>query len=576
MLKTVFKLQTPLSYRFTAILGNRKFKSFDKEEPRKSLRSSSSLAVYPKECNLCSKFRVQHNRQKVVPYKIVTKDAQNSIKAAAKTKNNQLHAEIESLDLIAKEFKVHAHCYKSFTRGFEKNSIQTSNIDLTPSIPKTSAYDNGNFDGVVQHVIDKIIKTGKWVSMKTLHEIYGLSIEDTRYRWKLKQKLIKHFNDKIVFLTYDHNKPEVVASKDFMEVNDTNKIFTIKHAAKLIKEEIIYKFKDVKTTWPPSSDSLMKDGHDPPDIVYEFLKELTQGSDRVIKSLAQDFVFSVTKGKVLQQKHLNLGLGLHNLSGSKKIVDIVNGFGHCIPYKLVCEIEAGQADIALQSLNKTSILPLKPAGPDASVFTHFWVDNFDVKVEKTTGGGSINTTHLMAFQEKSSESCINELSITIPRKKVRKLFYEDTNIISKPVNKKAEPSIAELSIIEERDSSNVNFCKKLLLWKYARKSNNFDQRIPTFKGWATAFRSTDTLTKTDATYLPPITSKVTDFHTIHKYLTYLQGLARSVNIPYVNVTLDVGAAINAYKTVWSYPETYKNVFIHLGCFHFMKENFQVI
>ena len=44
---------------------------------------------------------------------------------------------------------------------------------------------------------------------------------------------------------------------------------------------------------------------------------------------------------------------------------------------------------------------------------------------------------------------------------------------------------------------------------------------------------------------------------------------------YCNVTLDVGATINAFKTVWHYPEKFKNVVIHLGDFHFMKENFQV-
>ena len=28
-------------------------------------------------------------------------------------------------------------------------------------------------------------------------------------------------------------------------------------------------------------------------------------------------------------------------------------------------------------------------------------------------------------------------------------------------------------------------------------------------------------------------------------------------MPYVNVVLDVGAAINALRTVWNYPEEYK-------------------
>ena len=44
-------------------------------------------------------------------------------------------------------------------------------------------------------------------------------------------------------------------------------------------------------------------------------------------------------------------------------------------------------------------------------------------------------------------------------------------------------------------------------------------------------------------------------------------------MPYVNITLDVGATINAYKFLWSKEEYFQNVVIHPGDFHFMKENF---
>ena len=52
-------------------------------------------------------------------------------------------------------------------------------------------------------------------------------------------------------------------------------------------------------------------------------------------------------------------------------------------------------------------------------------------------------------------------------------------------------------------------------------------------------------------------------------------MAASVKMPYVNVTVDVGAAINAYKTIWYLPNQYHNIVIHLGSFHFLKENFKV-
>ena len=52
-------------------------------------------------------------------------------------------------------------------------------------------------------------------------------------------------------------------------------------------------------------------------------------------------------------------------------------------------------------------------------------------------------------------------------------------------------------------------------------------------------------------------------------------MAASVNMPYDNVFLEVGAAINAYKTIWSLPNQYHNIVIPLGSFHFLKENFLV-
>ena len=36
----------------------------------------------------------------------------------------------------------------------------------------------------------------------------------------------------------------------------------------------------------------------------------------------------------------------------------------------------------------------------------------------------------------------------------------------------------------------------------------------------------------------------------------------------------MGAAIKAFKVLWNRKEEFKNVVIHLGDFHFMKENFQ--
>ena len=89
-----------------------------------------------------------------------------------------------------------------------------------------------------------------------------------------------------------------------------------------------------------------------------------------------------------------------------------------------------------------------------------------------------------------------------------------------------------------------------MLWVILRKQNAFDQLIPIYSRWKslTGRKGVGTaVIKRTECYLPLITSKVTDYQAIHKYMEYLQTLASEAGMPYVNITLDVGAVINAYK-----------------------------
>ena len=117
------------------------------------------------------------------------------------------------------------------------------------------------------------------------------------------------------------------------------------------------------------------------------------------------------------------------------------------------------------------------------------------------------------------------------------------------------------------------------MWSCLRKWNSHDQTVPNFTGWLLKVREkrfqNERSIKTLETYLPPILTKVTEFASIQKYMQYLQSLAASVNMPYTNITLDIGAAINAFKFVWNDIDAYSDIVIHLGSFHFIKENFQV-
>ena len=136
--------------------------------------------------------------------------------------------------------------------------------------------------------------------------------------------------------------------------------------------------------------------------------------------ISQDIVFIYCQEKVLQPKHLLLVLGFHNLTGSHKIIDIVNKVGHCINYNTVCDTEPAQAELVQEEAATSSILPLQPKDHQL-VYTHFWVDHFDIKVDNQVGGRSINTTYLMAFQDSSQGIYVKGNTISRVEKKLQNI-----------------------------------------------------------------------------------------------------------------------------------------------------------
>ena len=230
-------------------------------------------------------------------------------------------------------------------------------------------------------------------------------------------------------------------------------------------------------------------------------------------------------------------------------------------------MKPSQAEIVQEEASSKFVLPFHPNAAE-SIQDHFWVDNFDIKVDKEVGVRSIHTTHLMAFQNVDESEVQKATRNSIPKPKNRKIFIEDINIGSISVDRKKNPPT---NFRERSDlSDNSFFSKRFLLWTILRYQSSCDQHVSIFKGWNLQQRMEQdkSLIKTTKNYLPPINSKVTKFKTIYKYLQYLQGLASKMSMSYVHVSMDVGAVINVYLMMWNNSELFQKVILHLGGFHF--------
>ena len=102
-------------------------------------------------------------------------------------------------------------------------------------------------------------------------------------------------------------------------------------------------------------------------------------------------------------------------------MEITNYLGHCISYRLTSNIETGLAQSAQLQATQSSVLPVKPSSEGETVTTVFCLDNFNVNVESATGGGAINTTHMVAFQEETEHASLLYTHTNVERTKSRRL-----------------------------------------------------------------------------------------------------------------------------------------------------------
>lgn len=134
---------------------------------------------------------------------------------------------------------------------------------------------------------------------------------------------------------------------------------------------------------PGQKPNLGDDELKPPDSLTFFKSILkpsgdcTANTNRIVACISQVIVFNVLGWITALQKHFPLGLGLHCLVGSRKVIDILHRFGHCVNHNYMCYILRWSCT---KECKGGFHLTIQSKCPNKTIFTHFWVDNFGVVV----------------------------------------------------------------------------------------------------------------------------------------------------------------------------------------------------
>ena len=148
----------------------------------------------------------------------------------------------------------------------------------------------------------------------------------------------------------------------------------------------------------PSQHWLLSAERKPPTFLKEFLSIVISGKSqqhnscktaRLVDSEAQDICYAATHGEWVMQKHLLLSMTVSYLSGSTKLITILNRIW---PLSVMHRNSGTRnSNVQLNFSKRFSTSPNISLQNNSVI--HFCWDNFDLNEETLSGIGTIHPTH---------------------------------------------------------------------------------------------------------------------------------------------------------------------------------------
>lgn len=322
----------------------------------------------------------------------------------------------------------------------------------------------------------------------------------------------------------------------------------------------------------PLSPEVLATGHDEtlPQLL-EFLTvllcggkgDLTEKREHRVQSVADDIIFITTRGRTKPAKQLCLGLAMKSLTGSRRVVEILNRLGHSVSYHLVEEYETELANVIQ---DKGQLLPdglVQAPG----LCTAVAFDNYDEICETLSGAGTLHDTvgicyqNLSGLNETVRDAEYNTHQDTIRPRFNRSFTFQQRSL--EPYRKKPRmsqfvydvacvPRPHDLTLLEYRDN----------LWMMCMESHP----TPMWTGW-NAKITVDVLPRQRVLYLENITLPLTRTDVVLETMKIAQKIADECREEYMLVHYDLAIARPALQIQAAEAPRFDNLFIAFGPFH---------
>lgn len=537
---------------------------------------TTSSGVFPRVCLFCNCATKSLGRDKgkepLGGCEMIS--VADSIKEAAKIVNDyKLLAKIADLDLIAKEVKYHHSCKNKYLKQAQRENVPKSEEHNA----KTHSHESA-FKQLEQYIQETLINCPGAEQLKSLHHMYlqHLPTEDSTYSAQsLEAKILKRFPS--LQSTKNSNKQGSVVFSDSLSPDDAICLAfydgtKIKETALYLRSLILHMVNSQHSLSSPlTAESVATgEGETPPQLL-EFLNIVFSGSDkstehveRQVQSVAEDVVFITTRGRIKPAKHLCLGFGMKSITGSRRVIEILNRLGHSISYHVV---ESLETELATVISEKNQALP-NGLYPKSGLCTGIAWDNYDENCETLSGAGTLHDTVGICYQNEING--VNEQydldgqeTLTEPTRPKPKRSFSSKEVNLEPYRKKPKlgtftyetkiaPRPLELARLECRD----------ILWMMALSMGP----TPMWTGWNSLITE-DKLPKQKVLYMENITLPPTRLDVVLETMKVSQQVANECGEDFMVVHYDLAIAKPALQIQAVESPRFDNLFIAFGPFH---------
>lgn len=297
-----------------------------------------------------------------------------------------------------------------------------------------------------------------------------------------------------------------------------------------------------------------------------------------IESICNSIIFSATNGAVKPSSCLSLGLVTKSITGSRRMIEILNRLGHSISYTSVEEIKT---ELAYGGAAAYKVLP-NGLVASPTLRTQVAFDNFDRFVETSNGKDTLHDTVGIVYQNVAP-------NIDMENRMIADLTRDDGAIgqgrrkylssFESFVPEYVKQSKALPMMVGIRDEIPRNWQTSINLnhmWMFSHVlsiDRNIDE-VYRWSGW-NAQRTVDVNPMHNIAYLPNLNMSPTADAVVCKTLETALSIAEECGQKFIIVTYDLAIACKAYRIQVDQSSRFEKIFITLGAFHIQLSFFKV-